>query len=544
MDNASDLTFARYLALVRSLGSSKNGVFGLKLHYYQFLELTEKTAGINGLRDLPPGEVLKRVYPDARYIWLTRQDKVCQAISFLLASGTEEWWSIEGALVAPRAEEVRVPEFDASAISRAEKMFRDNDAQWQAFFAQNQIAPLVIRYEDLAADYANQIQKVFTWLNVPEALSTTVPPPRLRRQSDHRNQEWLKRYTEEGIPPGAVDAAEAVPAIKLPRAMPIAWKQWTGQSKFLRTPDETILEILAKNGYSRELAAEELRGINANPFFQGALRARQGLGKGAALLNVLGKLAQLNPATTVIEKRSGVSRDEFRDRYYAANRPVILTGLMADWRALTAWTPDYLKRVAGEQSVEVMTGRNSDPRYEINCAAHRAEMSFADYVDLVFNGGPTNDYYLVANNRFFERPGTRPLLQDFRTFPEYLTETQTGRMAHFWFGPAGTVTPLHHDTSNILMAQVTGRKRCRLIAAAQWQYVYNRESVFSEVDCENPDLVRFPKFGNANVIDFVLQPGEVLFVPVGWWHHVRSVDVSITVSFTNFVFPNHFTWGQ
>jgi ribosomal protein L16 Arg81 hydroxylase len=49
-------------------------------------------------------------------------------------------------------------------------------------------------------------------------------------------------------------------------------------------------------------------------------------------------------------------------------------------------------------------------------------------------------------------------------------------------------------------------------------------------------------FRQATVINLILQPGEVLFMPVGWWHHVRALDVSVTVSFTNFVFPNHFKW--
>jgi ribosomal protein L16 Arg81 hydroxylase len=104
------------------------------------------------------------------------------------------------------------------------------------------------------------------------------------------------------------------------------------------------------------------------------------------------------------------------------------------------------------------------------------------------------------------------------------------------------VTPLHHDTSNILIAQVSGRKRYRMIPASQWHYLYNRTGVFSDVDCERPDLARHPEFRHATVIDLVVEPGEVLFMPVGWWHHVRALDVSMTVSFTNFAYPNHYSW--
>ena len=53
------------------------------------------------------------------------------------------------------------------------------------------------------------------------------------------------------------------------------------------------------------------------------------------MLNVLGELARLDSGLRTIERRAAPSRDEFRDRYYAASRPVILTGLMTGWRAMT-----------------------------------------------------------------------------------------------------------------------------------------------------------------------------------------------------------------
>jgi ribosomal protein L16 Arg81 hydroxylase len=92
------------------------------------------------------------------------------------------------------------------------------------------------------------------------------------------------------------------------------------------------------------------------------------------------------------------------------------------------------------------------------------------------------------------------------------------------------------------MAQLLGRKRFRLMPPSQWQYLYNSTGVFSDVDCEQPDLDRYPLFRHATVTELVLEPGEVLFMPVGWWHQVRALEVSMTVSFTNFLFPNHFEW--
>ena len=69
---------------------------------------------------------------------------------------------------------------------------------------------------------------------------------------------------------------------------------------------------------------------------------------------------------------------------------------------------------------------------------------------------------------------------------------------------------------------------------------YNSSGVFSDVDPERPDLTRFPRFRHARLFSLTLGPGEGLLIPVGWWHHVRALDICINVSFLNFVFPNNY----
>jgi LPS sulfotransferase NodH len=553
MDHSTNLSHANYLDFVRAESTTSNGVSGIKLHYYQFAELQKQMDAFEGFRGLTAGELMRRVFPKTIYIWLTRRDKVRQAISLIIASSTNEWWRIEGVPGNHTSETASEPMCDVYGIARARRILEENDSQWQSFFQGNSIEPFVIHYEDLVADQAGTIVSVLKWIGIPNADTVVATPPRLERQSNARNEEWLAKYTafksEEGHH-GTTMATDRAGGSRIDfvpntlEAVPNAWKEWVGQSKLLKAKDDAIVDVLTNNGYSRAAALAEVQKVAANPYLVGGARTLQRLQKGASLLNALGQLASLDSGMKTVERRSNLSRNEFRDRYYAANRPVILTGLMTDWRAMTAWTPGYLKSIAGDQAIEVMTGRDADPKYERDSGKHRTEMRFADYIDTVYSGRVTNDYYLVANNLFFQRPEMQRLLKDFMAFPEYLNPATAARQCFLWFGPAGTLTPLHHDTSNILMAQVAGRKRYRLIPSWQWQYVYNSEGVFSDVDCEKPDLNRFPKFRNASVIDVVVQAGEVLFMPVGWWHHVRALDVSMTVSFTNFVFPNYFNWER
>jgi LPS sulfotransferase NodH len=548
MDHQANLSYPSYLRLACAESTSSNGISGIKLHYYQLAELPENVAAIDGLRGLAPGPLMRRLFPGARYIWLTRRDKARQAISLRLAASTGQWWSADGTLSAAPEAGAMAPEFDAAAIASLERTFTERDSDWQDFFARAAIRPLVLHYEDLVRDYQGVIARVLDWLGVPGSRSADIQPPRLRRQSDERNEDWLRRYVaarRDGLDP-APDAARDPLGARIRQgrdAVPGAWREWIARSKLSRASDDAISEVLTSNGYSSAAAAAELGRAAADPYLLAAARAQQGPRRAESLLAIQAQLAQLSSHARAVDRRSGLSRAEFRDEYYAAGRPVIMSGLMTGWKALTAWTPEYLKAVAGDQTVEVMTGREADPNYERNARRHRTDMRFADYIDLVHSGRVTNDYHLVARNAFLQHPAARPLRPDFPPFPEYLRPAAAGPQSFLWFGPAGTVTPLHHDFSNLLLAQVSGRKRIRLVPAAERSCVYPR-GVFSEVDAEAPDLARYPAFRQATVIDVVIQPGEVLFVPVGWWHHVRALDVSMTLSFTKFVFPNHFTWEQ
>jgi ribosomal protein L16 Arg81 hydroxylase len=63
-----------------------------------------------------------------------------------------------------------------------------------------------------------------------------------------------------------------------------------------------------------------------------------------------------------------------------------------------------------------------------------------------------------------------------------------------------------------------------------------------KVDKMAPDLGRHPKFARTRQFDIVMEPGEALFLPVGWWHHVTALSTSVSVSFMNFLWPNSFTF--
>ena len=332
------------------------------------------------------------------------------------------------------------------------------------------------------------------------------------------------------------------PLALVPKPMTDEWRKWIAENKMLGGADEPILQVLVSQGIDRSVAQQEIQAVNLHPYFMAGQNVGMAYRKLSSYLDVRAKLEELAPRYEQIDRRSNLSRQEFLEKYYITGTPVIITDIMQNWRAMSLWTPQYLQEHFGDLEVEIQANRNADPRYEINSEQHKYMLRMSDYVDRVVNGGETNDYYMVANNHRVNNQVLKAVFDDIEIFPDYLDPNLAEGRAFFWFGPKGTITPLHHDPTNLFMAQVSGRKRWKAISPFQTHLLYNHVGVFSEVDVESPDYAKHPLYQQVHVTEFELNPGEVIFMPVGWWHHVRSLDICISMSFTNFVFPNEYDW--
>ena len=258
------------------------------------------------------------------------------------------------------------------------------------------------------------------------------------------------------------------------------------------------------------------------------------------LLETMERQRALAPAAVGIERRSGLSSEDFLERYYATSRPVILTGEMDDWPAVKTWTPERLEELVGDRDVEFQVGRSANPRFEIDKERHRRIAPFPEFMRQILQTGAGNDVYMTAFNSAPNQEALKVLQDDMRPLDKYL-EPEGHKAGMLWIGPAGTVTSLHHDLTNNLIAQVRGRKRFQLLPSADVGRIYNLEHVFSEIaDLNSPDLdlSKYSRLAGAHLYDITLDPGEMIFIPVGWWHQVTALDISVTSTFTNFIWPN------
>jgi hypothetical protein len=316
------------------------------------------------------------------------------------------------------------------------------------------------------------------------------------------------------------------------------------QSKLRAAPFEGQALVAPRSPRPAAQAKPSVGAVTSDP--SNAPAATQGPGgfaekKYAWILETLDRQARLSAKASGLFRSEGLTEADFLDLHYAANRPLIIGGEMTAWEALRLWTPAYLRERIGDQMVEVQAERGGDPDFERYKDRHRQTLSFATFIDRITSDGPGNDLYITAYNSAANRKALAPLSADLGTLPKVLRQHGPGEGGMAWIGPANTFTPLHHDLTNNLLVQIVGRKRILMASPLATPHIYNDLHVFSEIkDVLDPgiDLVRYANLPKVRFYDFTLNPGDALFIPIGWWHQVTALDFSVSMTHTNFLWPN------
>jgi len=240
--------------------------------------------------------------------------------------------------------------------------------------------------------------------------------------------------------------------------------------------------------------------------------------------------------------------------------PVILTGADLVGPA-SGWTLEYLNENLGPGPFTVFTNRapaQSEPHREHHIFKYfdekkvpefkgefksditREEIRFDEFL-LKFIGDKTKERV------YFQQPLNsavgKQIAADFICFNwkwamEHQKEWGWGPLTAnlLLIGQQGNVTPCHYDEQHNLFCQIEGAKKFVLFSPDHFpsmypypvHHPYDRQS---QVDLENPDLIKFPKFSQVEGVQAILYPGDILYIPMYWWHHVINLTDTIAINF-------------
>ncbi|MEU2116581.1 cupin-like domain-containing protein [Streptomyces sp. NPDC016459] len=278
-----------------------------------------------------------------------------------------------------------------------------------------------------------------------------------------------------------------------------------------------------------------------------------------------------------IDRIHAPSREDFTRDYVYQRKPAVITGLMDSWPAMERWSLDYFREHFGDLDIHANLQRLDNELILGNVGGFRGMKLAALLDEIEKNTDPNRAFYLRAYpvHRMVEHfpgladdydlPDLAPNWADIRFKANWRTgtvnpakllglylaktflnrgggkgaprETVSSRVAAVMFvGSKGTVTPFHSDgmQTAAYLSQVVGRKRCYFVSPDQHEKLYprrfRRQFGMAQVDYRRPDLTRHPRFKDVVVEETVLNPGETLYVPSGYWHAIESMDTSISYS--------------
>lgn len=223
------------------------------------------------------------------------------------------------------------------------------------------------------------------------------------------------------------------------------------------------------------------------------------------------------------------------EKIVAAGEPSVITGLLAQWPALAAGKQsaaalnDYLKALDRGAQVPVMEAP-ARARGQFAYGRDLREFTFtkrraplASTLDRIAALAQCDDAPTVAIQMF----------ELAAAMPDFLAQNSLNQLPgigpRLWLGGA-VRTRTHNDRDHNLACVLAGRRQFLLFPPDQVSNLYigppDISPPLSLVDPEAPDLIRFPRFREALTAASIaiLEPGDALFVPRYWWHHVASLD--------------------
>ena len=183
-----------YLERVVTETATSNGVFGTKVMLDEdaaptFAALRERL----GAPELSDAEVVRRTFPNLNFVYLTRRDKVAQAVSYCRAQQSGVWRRYHGSEPEPEGNAV----FDFAAMHTQVLALTLRERRWQEFFDDLAVRPHTVVYEELVLEPEQTVREMLAFLGLEPPPGWSLSRLPMERLADDTSKRWAERYLEE-----------------------------------------------------------------------------------------------------------------------------------------------------------------------------------------------------------------------------------------------------------------------------------------------------------------------------------------------------------
>ena len=217
----------------------------------------------------------------------------------------------------------------------------------------------------------------------------------------------------------------------------------------------------------------------------------------------------------------------FNEKYFNTNTPVVLKGLTENTIAGKKWSLDYFKETMGDILLDVFDNGNQKAKASAFTSPD-LKMKFRDYLDIIKKDEHT-DLRIFLCNLFKYNPQLK------KEFPcPDLFRGILDNVGFMFFGGKDTTVRIHYDIdmSNVLHTHFGGRKRVVLVTPEYSTLLYRLPlNTYSLINLDNPDYDKYPALRFIKAYDVILEPGDSIFMPAGYWHYMTYLEGSFSVSY-------------
>ena len=228
-----------------------------------------------------------------------------------------------------------------------------------------------------------------------------------------------------------------------------------------------------------------------------------------------------------IEKVDQISKKDFYTNFFIEQKPLIIKSVSNDADAFTKWNYNYFKKKAG--NVEVGLYDSELKNYSVTSITNPdKKILFSNYLDQLEKTGESS-YRIFLFNLFKLKPELR---KDFPC-PD-IFKGLLDSIGFMFFGAKNTNVRIHYDIDNcnVLHTHFSGRKKVILFAPEYSELLYRLPfTTHSLINADIPDFNMYPGLKHVKGHEVILNHGDTLFMPSGYWHQMKYLDAGFSVSY-------------